>query len=88
MSDEPLTPDSPPPTDPLALALSKLDPAPHGFDRDALMFAAGGASKLRLVTLWRTVAVVAMIAAAFFATLYFTKPKQAEYTTWPSNAKR
>ena len=88
MSDVPLTPDSPPPPDPLAVALSKLDPAPHGFDRDTLMFAAGQASKWRLVVLWRAAAAVAMIVAAVFATLYFTQPKQTEYTTWPANAKR
>jgi hypothetical protein len=57
--------------DPLAVALAKLDPAPHGFDRDALMFAAGRASKERAVTLWQAVAGVALAVATVFATLYF-----------------
>ena len=37
--------------DPLAVALSKLDPAPHGFDYNALMFAAGRESKARVTLL-------------------------------------
>ena len=57
--------------DPLAVALSKLDPAPHGFDRDALMFAAGQASKQRTLNLWRWIAAAALAAATVFATLYF-----------------
>ena len=59
--------------DPLAVALSKLDPAPHGFDRDALMFAAGRESKARALTFWRALASAALAAAAVFATLYFTR---------------
>jgi hypothetical protein len=66
--------DQPPPPDPLAVALSKLDPAPHGFNRDALMFAAGQTSKLWLVALWRAIAVAALISTGVFAWLYFTKP--------------
>ena len=73
MKDDAAIPETPPPPDPLAIALSKLDPAPHGFDRDALMFAAGRESKLWLVGLWRTLASVAMLAAVVFATLYFKK---------------
>jgi hypothetical protein len=57
----------------LAVALSKLDPAPHGFDRDALMFAAGRESKMWLIGLWRTLAITAMILAFTFAMLYFKK---------------
>jgi hypothetical protein len=83
MNDLPSTPDSPPPPDPLAVALSKLDPAPHGFDRDALMFAAGRESKARALTFWRAVAVVALLAAGVFATLYFTKPPKVEYINRP-----
>ena len=81
---EPAPSAAPPPPDPLAVALSKLDPAPHGFDRDALMFAAGQASKWRLLTLWRAVAAVALIVAAIFAILYFTQPAQIEYIPWPT----
>jgi hypothetical protein len=58
--------------DPLAIALSKLDPAPHGFDRDALMFAAGRESKAWTIACWKAIAVVALLAAAGFAYLYFT----------------
>ncbi|MBA4065997.1 MAG: hypothetical protein C0501_20215 [Isosphaera sp.] len=73
----------PPPPDPLAVALSKLDPAPHGFDRDALMFAAGQASKMRVVGLWRAVAGVALVAAAAFAALYATRPPRVEVIDRP-----
>jgi hypothetical protein len=60
----------PPPPDPLAVALAKLEPAPHGFDRDALMFAAGRESKARAVSFWKIVATIALVAAAVFATLF------------------
>jgi hypothetical protein len=73
MRDDAATPESPPPPDPLAVALSKLDPAPHGFDRDAFMFAAGRESKLWLIGLWRAAAFIAMAAAVIFAVLYFKK---------------
>jgi hypothetical protein len=63
---------APPPPDPLAVALSKLDPAPHGFDRDALMFAAGRESKANTIAFWKTVAAIALCAATLFALLYFT----------------
>ncbi|MBA4186843.1 MAG: hypothetical protein C0467_02375 [Planctomycetaceae bacterium] len=65
--------------DPLALALSKLDPAPHGFNRDSLMFQAGQASKLNALAFWRATAVIATIAAGVFATLYFTRPTKIEH---------
>jgi len=68
MSDS--TPKTP---DPLAIALSKLDPAPHGFNRDALMFAAGRESKAWTIKLWQVVAGMATVAAAAFAYLYFTR---------------
>jgi len=74
MKDDPVINESPPPPDPLAIALSKLDPAPHGFDRDALMFAAGRESKMWLISLWRTLAIAAMVAALAFAALYFMRP--------------
>jgi hypothetical protein len=74
MTTDHATPESPPPPDPLAIALAKLDPAPHGFDRDALMFAAGRESKMRLLGFWRTLAIVATILALTFATLYFLRP--------------
>lgn len=84
MNDELITPETPPRPDPLAVALSKLDPAPHGFDRDALMFAAGRESKLRLVNLWRTLAALAMVLAVVFATLYFTRPGKSEFLDRPA----
>jgi hypothetical protein len=74
MKDEPATPGTPPPPDPLAVALSRLDPAPHGFDRDVLMFAAGRESKMWLVSLWRTLALAAMVVALAFAALYLLRP--------------
>ena len=49
MTTDDATPETPPPPDPLAIALSKLDPAPHGFDRDGLVFAAGRESKMWLI---------------------------------------
>ena len=74
MSTQPPPPNPGPdrPPDPLAVALSKLDPAPHGFDRDALMFAAGRESKARALALWQWIAAAATFAAAAFAALYFT----------------
>ena len=75
MSEPIPTPGTPPPApDPLAVALSKLDPAPHGFDRDALMFAAGRASKGRALTFWRAAAGACAVLAAGFAVAYFTRP--------------
>jgi len=61
--------------DPLAIALSKLDPAPHGFDRDALMSAAGQESKAWTIKLWQTLAIAAIFTAVAFAYLYFTHSK-------------
>jgi hypothetical protein len=84
MNDEPATSETPLRPDPLAVALSKLDPAPHGFDRDALMFAAGRESKLRLVNLWRVLAALAMAVAVVFATLYFTRPAKSEFMDRPA----
>ena len=83
MTTEHATPESPPPPDPLAIALAKLDPAPHGFDRDALMFAAGRESKMWLLGFWRTLAIVATIIALTFAALYFfrsTDPGRSDRT--------
>lgn len=53
MSTPNTTPAAPPPPDPLAVVLSKLEPAPHGFDRDALMFAAGRESKANAIAFWK-----------------------------------
>ena len=74
MNDAALNPGSPPAPDPLAVALSKLDPAPHGFNRDSLMFAAGQTSKLNALAFWRATAGIALVVAGVFATLYFTRP--------------
>ena len=67
------TPPDPQPPDPLAVALSKLDPAPHGFDRNALMFAAGRASKARALLFWQVVAALSTLAAIGFAVAYFAR---------------
>jgi hypothetical protein len=74
MNTHPTNPDVPPAPDPLAVALAKLDPAPHGFDWNALMFAAGRASKTRALTFWRIATVVCALTAAGFAFAYFTRP--------------
>ena len=68
-------PNTPPPAapDPLAVALSKLDPAPHGFEWNALMFAAGRASKARALLFWRVVAGTCALAACGFALAYFAR---------------
>ncbi|WP_439632026.1 hypothetical protein [Gemmata sp.] len=79
MNDAAPTPDVPPAPDPLAVVLAKLDPAPHGFDRDALMFSAGQASKLNALFFWRVATAVALTAAAAFAALYATRPVKIEY---------
>jgi hypothetical protein len=84
MTDPVPDPGSPPPApDPLAVALSRLDPAPHGFDRDALMFAAGRETKARVVSLWKGLAAAALLAAVTFATLYFTRPTKVVYIDRP-----
>ncbi len=70
--------------DPLARELARLDPAPHGFDRDALMFAAGQASKYRALIVWRTVAALALLTAAVFAGLYFTRTSQTKIVAPPA----
>jgi hypothetical protein len=59
--------------DPLAIALSKLDPAPHGFNRDSLMFAAGRESKAWTIQLWQFIAAASALSAGVFAYLYFTQ---------------
>ncbi len=60
--------------DPLAIALAKLDPVPHGFDWNALMFAAGRASKARALLFWRIVAGIGVVAACGFALAFFLRP--------------
>jgi len=79
MNDAAPNPGSASAPDPLAVALSKLDPSPHGFNRDTLMFSAGQASKLNALAFWRATAAIAIIAAGVFATLYFTRPTKIEY---------
>jgi hypothetical protein len=69
-SNNPNPPNAP---DPLAVALAKLDPAPHGFDWNALMFAAGRASKTRALAFWRVAAGICALAACVFAFAYFTQ---------------
>ncbi len=62
------------PPDPFAVVLSRLEPAPHGFDRDALMFSAGRESKARALLFWKWCTAAALAVAVVFATLYFTRP--------------
>ncbi len=73
MSTLPNNPNPPNAPDPLAVALAKLDPAPHGFDWNALMFAAGCASKARALVFWRAVAGACALAALGFALAYFSR---------------
>jgi hypothetical protein len=64
----------PPAPDPLAVALSKLEPAPHGFEWNRLMFEAGRASKERALAFWRAVALLCALLAGGLAYAYFTRP--------------
>jgi hypothetical protein len=64
------------PPDPLAVALSKLEPAPHGFEWNSLMFAAGRASKERAVAFWRVATAVCAVAACAFAFAYCVHPRR------------
>jgi len=75
MNTTPNNPNPPNAPDPLAVALSKLDPAPHGFEWNALMFAAGRASKTRALTFWRVVAGICAAVACGFALAYLTRPE-------------
>lgn len=71
-------PNHPPPApDPLAVALSKLDPAPHGFDWNALMFAAGRESKARALLFWRVATGVCALVACGLAVALFLRPAPA-----------
>jgi hypothetical protein len=74
--------------DPLAIALSKLDPAPHGFNRDALMFAAGRESKGSIIAFWRILATIALLAAVGFAYLYYTQIPNPVRNTNPASERR
>jgi hypothetical protein len=74
MNTAPQNPNPPNRPDPLAVALAALDPAPHGFDFNALMFAAGRASKSRALAFWRAATAVAALAAAGFALAYSSRP--------------
>jgi hypothetical protein len=67
-------PPNPPNPDPLAVALSKLEPTPHGLEWNQLMFAAGQASKMRLVNFWRIVALFWALIACGFVFAYFARP--------------
>ncbi len=84
-SNNPNPPNAP---DPLAVALSKLDPAPHGFEWNALMFAAGRESKARALIFWRAVAGVCALAACGFAFAFFARPvgERVVYVERPASA--
>lgn len=64
----------PPAPDPLAVALSKLEPAPHGFEWNRLMFEAGRASKERALAFWRAVALACALVAGGLAYAHFNRP--------------
>ncbi len=61
--------------DPLAITLAKLEPAPHGFDWNSLMFAAGRESKARALLYWKVLAGVFAVLAGGFALAYFAQPR-------------
>ncbi|MCS6867007.1 MAG: hypothetical protein RMJ56_07015 [Gemmataceae bacterium] len=69
----PSPPPPPPKPDPLAVALSKLDPAPHNLDWNVLMFEAGRESKFRALWFWRITAWVFALVACGLAYAYFTR---------------
>jgi hypothetical protein len=73
-SDTPRRPEPPPGPDPLAVALARLEPAPHGIEWNALMFAAGRASKARALLFWKVAAGVCALAAVGFAAACFIRP--------------
>lgn len=64
MPDEPENLNALPP-DPLAEALSRLEPAPAKLNRDRLMFAAGAESRRSTIRLWQ--ATAGFLAAFGFA---------------------
>lgn len=88
MSTQPHNSSNTPPPDPLAVALAKLDPTSHGFDWNALMFAAGRASKSRALLFWRIATGACALAACAFALAYFTQtptgPERIVYVERPS----
>ncbi len=65
--------------DPLAVALAKLDPSPHGFEWNSFMFAAGRESKARALTFWRTVSGVLAVIAGGLALALFARPSVPVY---------
>ncbi|MCI0699550.1 MAG: hypothetical protein L0241_00495 [Planctomycetia bacterium] len=67
---------NPPPTgpDPLAVALSKLEPTPHGFEWNSFMFAAGRASKGRAILTWQVTAALLALVVGALAYAYFARP--------------
>lgn len=82
-------PNHPPPApDPLAVALAKLDPAPHGFDWNALMFAAGRESKARALLFWRVATGVCALVACGLAVALFLRPVPAVVVERPVYVER
>lgn len=70
----PAHPHPPNQPDPLAVALAQLDPSPHGFDWNSLMFAAGRESKARALLFWRVIAGVLGVAALGLAATLVLQP--------------
>jgi hypothetical protein len=71
--------------DPLAITLAKLEPAPHGFDWNSLMFAAGRESKARALFFWKALAGLFAVLAGGFAFAYFaqlSQPVQVQRTIY------
>jgi len=81
MPDEPENLIVPPP-DPLAQALSRLEPAPSGIDRDRLMFAAGAQSRRATIRLWQATAGF-LAAIGFAAGVWMYSANASPFTRTP-----
>jgi hypothetical protein len=68
-----------PPSDPLAQALARLEPAAPRLDRDRIMFQAGAESRRHVIRLWQfTAGILAAVGFAAGARVYFYEPAVVE----------
>ena len=68
-----------PPSDPLARALTRLEPAEAHLNRDRLMFQAGAESRRHVIRLWQfTAGLLAAVGFAAGARVYFYEPEVVE----------
>lgn len=81
MPDEPENLNAVPP-DPLAEALSRLEPAPSGLDRDRLMFLAGAESRKNTIRLWQATAGF-LAAVGFTAGVWMYSNNTSPFTRTP-----